>query len=46
MDKKEKDGAISKDEKFRLKNELQKIVDETNKKFEEISEKKEKEINE
>ncbi|MEK7187166.1 MAG: ribosome recycling factor [Patescibacteria group bacterium] len=46
VDKKEKDGAISKDEKFRLKNELQKIVDETNKKFEEISEKKEKEINE
>ena len=46
IDKEEKDGLISEDEKFRLKHELQKLIDEANKKFEEIREKKEKEIKE
>ncbi|OGD68168.1 ribosome recycling factor [Candidatus Campbellbacteria bacterium RIFCSPLOWO2_02_FULL_35_11] len=44
IQKREKDGEISEDEKFRLKDDMQKIVDETNKKFEEIFAKKEKEI--
>jgi len=41
---KEKEGGMGKDEIFRLKNETQKIVDESNKKLEEIYNKKEKEI--
>jgi ribosome recycling factor len=40
----EKDGKISEDDKFSGKDYLQKIVDEYNKKIEEIREKKEKEI--
>ncbi|MGB3922267.1 MAG: ribosome-recycling factor, partial [Minisyncoccia bacterium] len=44
IDKKEKDGSLNKDDKFRLKNELQKLVDDVNKKFEELASKKEKEI--
>ena len=44
FDKKEKEGVLNKDEKFRLRNELQKLVDETNSKLEELSSKKEKEI--
>jgi len=40
----EKDGEIREDEKFRFKDELQKIVDEYNKKIEDISNKKEQEI--
>lgn len=44
LDRKEKSGEVSEDEKFRLKNELQKLVDEANKKFEEVQSKKEKEI--
>lgn len=44
IDKKEKDGSLNKDDKFRLRNELQKLVDETNEKLEELSSKKEKEI--
>ena len=44
IQKKEKDGAISEDDKFRSKEELQKIVDDTNKKLEETAERKEKEI--
>lgn len=44
IDKKEKDGGLNKDDKFRLKNELQKLVDDLNKKFEELASKKEKEI--
>lgn len=39
---KERDGAMSEDDKFHFKEELQKIVDETNKKLEEIAERKEK----
>lgn len=41
---KEKEGAMSEDDKFRGKEELQKVVDETNKRLEEIAERKEKEI--
>ncbi|MEK7501377.1 MAG: ribosome recycling factor [Patescibacteria group bacterium] len=41
---KEKAGGMGKDEIFRLKNETQKIVDELNKKLEEVYSKKEKEI--
>ena len=44
IQEKEKEKEISEDDKFRLKDELQKITDEYNKKFESISEKKEKEI--
>ena len=40
----EKEGQISEDEKFRAKDKLQAVVDEYNKKIEEIREKKEKEI--
>jgi ribosome recycling factor len=41
---KEKASGFGKDEVFRLKNETQKIVDETNKKLEDMYAKKEKEI--
>jgi|SRR3989344_6867724 len=41
---KEKKGDISEDDKFRAKDELQKLVDEANKSLEEITGKKEKEI--
>lgn len=44
IDKEEKDGDINKDDKFRLRNELQKLVDEANAKLEDLSAKKEKEI--
>jgi len=44
IQKKEKEGGMGEDEKFRLKNEMQKIVDETNKKFDEMHARKEKEI--
>jgi ribosome recycling factor len=40
----EKEGKISEDDKFTGKDQLQKVVDEYNKKIEEIREKKEKEI--
>ena len=46
IDKKEKEGVLSKDDKFRLKNELQKLVLDTNQKLEESALKKEKEIRE
>jgi ribosome recycling factor len=46
LDKKEKDGEISKDDKFRHKEELQKFVDEANKKLEDLASKKESEITE
>lgn len=42
--KKEKDGIISEDEKFREQEKTQKIIDEYNKKLKEEAEKKEKEI--
>jgi len=44
LQNKEKDGGMGKDEVFRLKNEVQKIVDEANKKLEALYAKKEKEI--
>lgn len=44
LDYKEKEGSLSKDDKFRFKNELQKLVDTTNQKLEELALKKEKEI--
>lgn len=44
IDRREKAKEISEDEKFRQKNEIQKTVDETNKKIEEAAAAKEKEI--
>ena len=44
IQKKEKDGAMSEDDKFRGKDEMQKLVDDANKKLEEAFEKKKKEI--
>jgi len=44
IDKKEKAGGMGKDDVFRAKQDLQKIVDEINKKLEDSYEKKEKEI--
>jgi ribosome recycling factor len=41
---KEREGEISEDEKFAVKDDLQEIMDEYNQKLEEIEEKKEKEI--
>ncbi|MDP3763830.1 MAG: ribosome recycling factor [bacterium] len=46
IDRGEKDGSLSKDDKFRLKGELQKLVDDANHKLEELVLKKEKEISE
>ncbi|MCX6717108.1 MAG: ribosome recycling factor [Candidatus Taylorbacteria bacterium] len=42
---KEKEGKMTEDEKFRNKNDMQKVVDEANKALEVLLEKKEKEIN-
>lgn len=44
IQKKEKDGELSEDDKFRLKDELQKRVDGANKALDEIADRKEKEI--
>ncbi len=44
LQNKEKDGGYGKDEIFRLKNETQKLVDDTNKKLDDHYSKKEKEI--
>lgn len=44
IQKKEREGALTEDEKFRYKDELQKIVDEANKKLETLTKKKEAEI--
>ena len=41
---KEKDGAMGKDDAFRLKNDVQKIVDDANKKLEDMYVRKEKEL--
>lgn len=46
IDAKEKAGEMGEDEKFRLKTELQKMVDECTKSLEALFEKKEKEISE
>lgn len=44
IQQKEKQGGMGEDDKFRLKDEMQKIIDEANKKMEEMAEKKETEI--
>jgi ribosome recycling factor len=44
LDKEEKDGIIGKDEAFRAKQDLQKLVDDFNSKLEDLYNKKEKEI--
>lgn len=44
IQKKERDGVIPKDDKFRFKDEMQGIVDDTNKAFDEMVKRKEKEI--
>lgn len=41
---KEKDGELSEDEHFKAKEELQKLIDTANSRFEELADKKEKEI--
>jgi ribosome recycling factor len=41
---KEKEGGMGEDDKFRLKEELQEFVDETNKKLEELLDRKVEEI--
>lgn len=46
IEKKEKEGGMGEDEKFRFKNELQKYIDESGKVLDEIFSKKEKEIRE
>ncbi len=46
LDKKEKEGEISKDDKARHREELQKYIDEANKRMEDLADKKEKEIGE
>jgi len=46
IESQEKDGKISKDEKFRVKTELQKMVDETGRLLDEVFSKKEREISE
>ena len=44
IQKKEKEGIITEDERFKAKEDLQKIIDEINKKLEELFEKKEREV--
>ncbi len=44
VEAKEKDGKLTEDEKFRAKEDLQKLIDETNNNLENIFEKKEKEV--
>src|SRR3990167_115874 len=44
IEKQEKEGKMTEDERFRAKEELQKIIDSTNKNLENIFEKKEKEV--
>lgn len=44
IEEKEKAGGMGEDDKFRLKDEMQKIIEETNKKMEESAQKKEGEI--
>lgn len=45
IQKKEKAGEMSEDDKFRLKEQMQKMVDDANKSLDELSAKKEQEIN-
>lgn len=44
LERKGEDGSISEDDKFRLRNDLQKLVEEANRNLEELASKKEKEI--
>jgi ribosome recycling factor len=44
LEKREKEETLSKDERFRLKNELQKLVDEVNSKLDTLAEKKSMEV--
>ena len=44
IQKKEREGGMGEDDKFRLKNEMQKIIDDAGKKLEEAAVKKDKEI--
>ncbi len=44
IDEKEKQGGMGEDDKFRLKEEMQKYVEESGSKFQEIADKKEEEI--
>jgi len=44
LDEKEKSGSIGEDDKFRIKDEIQKSIDEFSSKFLELTERKEKEI--
>lgn len=44
IQEKEKKGEMTEDDKFRYKEEMQKIIDEANKKLEEVAERKEREI--
>ncbi len=44
IEEKEKSGGMGEDDKFRLKEEMQKIIDESNKKLEELTARKETEI--
>jgi ribosome recycling factor len=44
IEEKEKTGGMGEDDKFRFKDEMQKIIDETNKKLEELTDRKEAEI--
>jgi ribosome recycling factor len=44
IEEKEKAGGMGEDDKFRFKEEMQKIIDESNRKLEEMTEKKEREI--
>ena len=44
IQQREKDGALTEDEKFKSKDELQKLVDEANKTLEAMFEKKQKEV--
>jgi ribosome recycling factor len=46
LDTREREGSLSEDDKFRIKNELQKLVDDTNQKLEQLALKKEQEISE
>lgn len=44
IDQREKNGTLNEDDKFQLKNELQKLVEDINEKLEDLFERKEKEI--
>jgi ribosome recycling factor len=44
IQEKEKAGSLTEDEKFRLKNDMQKLADETSKKLQTLAERKEQEL--